>query len=101
MCLMDDRCHFRPRHRKNGLLMPPGEMMAVNIVGHLMIALNRLTTFSGEDIISAVLWWYSFTLAKRAPDPFSECRARKTTCFTSHRDNWDLAGSSGMKGMCH
>jgi len=81
--------------------MPPGEMMAVNIVGHLMIALNRLTTFSVEDIFSAALWWYSFTLVQRASDPFSECRASKTTCFTSHRDNWDLVGSSGMKGMCH
>jgi len=58
--------------------------MAVNIVGHLMIALSRLTTFPGEDIISAALWWYSFTLVKRASDPSSECCASKTTC---HWDN--------------
>jgi len=40
---------------EDDLLMPPEEMMAVNLVGHLMIALSRLTTFPGEEIISGAL----------------------------------------------
>jgi len=87
MCMMDDRCHFRLRLRKDDLLMPPGEMMAVNIVGHLMIALSRSTTFPGEEIISGALWWHNFTLVTKAPDPL-ECRAsQKSAHLTSHWDN--------------
>jgi len=55
--MIDDTCHFRLRHKEItvvDLLIPPEEMMAVNIVGHHMIhmiALSRLTTFPGEKQI--------------------------------------------------
>lgn len=76
MCMIDDTCHFRLRHKEItvvDLLIPPEEMMAVNIVGHHMIhmiALSRLTTFPGEKqslcVAIPLILWHRLTFMKDA-----------------------------------
>jgi len=91
--MIDDTCHFRLRHKEItvvDLLMPPEEMMAVNIVGHHMIhmiALSRLTTFPGEKqslCVATVAQTYVHEGCQTPWDALGENAQVESVCSPNH-----------------